>query len=511
MNPSRLGRSFPLALILVLALPLAAQDIAAFEQRITVRTLDNGLTLLIMERPEAPVFSFFTRVAAGSARDPIGSTGLAHMFEHMAFKGTDKIGTSDYQAELAALEKVEAAYAAYDRERRRLNPDPARLQQLHQAWHGAMAAADRYVIPGEFDEIIQSEGGVGVNAFTSYDETGYFYSMPANRLELWAYLESERYLTPVMREFYKERDVVMEERNMRTESQPIGRLVEQFLGAAFIAHPYRRPAVGWRSDLESFSATDAMEFYRTYYVPSNMMVAVVGDVKAAQALPVLEKYFGRLPKGPEPPPIRTVEPPQRAERTVVIREQTQPFYLEGYHRPNFQSPDDAVYDVISDLLSAGRTSRLYKSLVRDQQIAAVSAGFNGFPGYQYPHLFAFFAVPTPGHTPAQMRAAIHKEIERLKTEDVTDEELQSVKTRARAGLLRGLASNSGLAQNLATYQAMYGDWRELFRNVERMQKVTKEDVRRVAARTFVPENRTVAIIENVDMAEQARGSEGGGR
>jgi predicted Zn-dependent peptidase len=494
-------RSVPKLMLAVLALalvvPLQAQDVASFAKRITVKKLANGLTVLICERPEAPVLSFYTVVDAGSVQDPMNETGLAHMFEHMAFKGTDKIGTRNYAAEKVALQKVEQAYAAYNEERHKPNGgDPKKIAELEKAWKEAIAAADRYVVRGQFDEIIQKNGGVNENASTSWDSTQYFFSFPANRLELWAYLESQRFLHPVMREFYKERDVVIEERRMRTDSQPTGRLVEQFLASAFMAHSYHRPTIGWISDLNTFSATDAQRFFDRYYIPSNMVVAVVGDIKAAQAVPIIEKYFGQLPSRPKPEEITTVEPPQNSQRTVLLREIAQPFYIEGYHRPDYRDPDDAVYDAISDLMSEGRTSRLYRALVRDKKIAAFAAGFTGFPGNKYPHLFAFYAVPTPGHTPQEIAEAIHVEIERVKTQDVSDEELKMIKTRAKANLIRSLGSNSGLAEQLAVYQLRYGDWRELFREVDRIDKVTKADIRRVANKTFVSENRTVGILEN---------------
>jgi predicted Zn-dependent peptidase len=309
-------------------------------------------------------------------------------------------------------------------------------------------------------------------------------------------MESERFRNPVFREFYKERDVVTEERRMRIESSPFGRLMEQFLATAFIAHPYGFSGVGWPSDLQSFSATDAEAFARKYYVPSNMVVAVVGDVNAGEAMGVIEKYFGRLPKAPQPDPIRTVEPPQTAERTVILREASQPIYMEGYHRPAATHPDSAIYDVISMLLSSGRTSRLYRTLVRDQKVAAAAAGFNGFPGEKYPSLFTFYAVTTPGHTPTDLVAPLRAEVERLKTEDVPAAELQSVKTRVKANLLRQLDSNAGLALQLASYQTLYGDWRELFHEVDRIDRVSAADVKRVATTTFVPTNRTVAMIES---------------
>ena len=504
MRYKRFLKSF--AIVLVLAAVTAAQDLASFENRTTVKTLDNGLTVVICERPEAPVFSFFTHVDAGSVQDPLGQTGLAHMFEHMAFKGTDKIGTTDYAAEKVALEKVEQVYAAYIAERDKpVGRDEQKLKELQKGWMDAVAEANKYVKPNEFPQIVENNGGEDLNANTADDETNYFYSFPENRLELWAYLESERFLHPVMREFYKERNVVIEERRMRVDSNPIGRLLEQFTTAAFQAHEYHRPTIGWMSDLNTFSATDAKKFFDKYYIPSNMVVAVVGDVKASETMPVIEKYFGRIPSRPKPDERTTTEPPQNAERRVILQDMSQPLYLEGYHRPDYRSPDDAVYDAIADLMSNGRTSRLYRALVRDKKIAADSAGFTGLPGNKYPHLFAFYAFPLPGHKPDEMADAIHVEIEKLKNEDISDEELKMIKTRAKANLIRGLGSNEGLANDLAIYQSRYDDWRELFRSVDRIDKVSKADIRRVAKQTFVPTNRTVGIIETKAPAADQKG------
>src|SRR5712691_5390753 len=490
-----------LTMIVAFSALATAQDLASFQKRITVKKLDNGLTVIICERPEAPVFSFDTHVDVGSVQDPMGQTGMAHMFEHMAFKGTDKIGTTDYAAEKTALAKVEQAYAAYIEERdKSVGRNEQKLQELHKAWQDAVAEAQKYVKPNEFPQILESNGAEGLNANTSLDETAYHYSLPQNRLELWAYLESTRFIHPVMREFYKERNVVIEERRMRTDSNPIGRLLEQFTTAAFQAHPYHRPTIGWMSDLNSFSATDAQKFFDQYYIPSNMVVAVVGDVKAAEAMPVIEKYFGRILSHEKPDERTTTEPPQNAERRVVLREMAQPLYLEGYHRPDYHSKDDAVYDAIADVMSNGRTSRLYRALVRDKKIASDSAGFTGLPGNKYPHLFAFYAFPMPGHKPEEVANAIHAEIERLKKEDIRDEELKMIKTRAKANLLRGLANNEGLAFQLALYQSRYDDWRELFHQVENIDKVSKADIRRIANQTFVLTNRTVGIIETAPPA-----------
>jgi predicted Zn-dependent peptidase len=482
-----------------------AQDLKSFEQRTTTKVLPNGLTLIVCERHEAPVFSYTTFVDAGDVNDPSGESGLAHMFEHLAFKGTSQIGTTDYADEKVALAKVEAANDAYEAEYlKAVGRDEKKLAELKKAFVEAQAEAHKYVVPNQFTDVAERNGAEGLNAQTGLDDTSFFWSMPENRLELWAWLESSRLSDTVPREFYKERDVVVEERRMRTDSNPIGRLVEQFLATAYVAHNYGRSSIGWPSEVGQINATEAMEFHKKYYVGANIVVSVVGDVKTAEIMPVLEKYFSKVPGGPRPEEMTTVEPKQFAEKSVVIREQTQPFYLEGYHRPDYRDPDDAVYDAISDIMSNGRVSRLYRSLVRDQQIAAEAQGFSPFPGDKYPGLFAFYAVPLPGHSPAEMRDAIHKEIEKLKAADVSDDELAMFKTRTRADLLRGLADNQGLSNSLAEYQTRYGDWRELFLQLEKVDKVTKADIRRVANQVFVASNRTSAEIDTDAPAGNAK-------
>jgi predicted Zn-dependent peptidase len=486
-----------------------AQDLKSFEQKTTTKVLPNGLTLIICYRPDAPVFSYTTFIDAGDVNDPSGESGLAHMFEHLAFKGTTEIGTKDYADEKLALAKVEAANNAYEAEfLKPVGGDEKKLAELKKEFVEAQAEAHKYVVPNQFTEVAERNGANELNAETGLDDTMYFWSMPENRLQLWAWLESGRLSDAVPREFYKERDVVIEERRMRTDSNPVGRLIEQFLATAYVAHNYGRSGIGWPSEVSQITATEAMAFHKRYYVGSNIVVAIVGDVDAKKDLPVLEKYFSKVPSGAKPEDTTTVEPKQFAEKSVVIREQTQPFYIEGYHRPSYHDPDDAVYDAIGDIMSNGRVSRLYRSLVRDQQIAAEAEGFSPFPGDKYPSLFAFYAVPLPGHTPTQMRDAIHKEIEKLKTTDVSDEELATYKTRTRADLLRGLADNQGLSNALAEYQTRYGDWRELFLQLDRVDKVTKADIRRVANKVFVASNRTSAEIDTEAPAVTAKDAGG---
>jgi len=495
----RLLRPEPLLVLLLAAaawpaLPAAAQDLKDFEARTTVHVLTNGWTFILVRRPQAPVFSFQTLADVGSAQEVSGITGLAHMFEHMAFKGTEDIGTRDYPAEKKAIDALEAAYQAYQAERLAPHPDEKKVQALFAEFKKREAEADGYVIKNQFDDILSGAGGVGMNAFTAADETAYFYSLPANKVELFAYLESDRFARPVFRDFYAERDVVLEERRLRTESQPVGRLIEQLVTTAFIAHPYQHPTIGWSSDLHAFTLTDAKNFFHKYYVPANLVTVVVGDIDPRTLVPLLDDYFGRIPARPRPEPLRTVEPPQIAERTVVLEDPSQPFYLEAYHRPAASDPDNEVYSAIDDILTYGRASRLYRALVRDQKSAIQVQSFSGFPGEKYPTLWAILAVPGVGSSDDKVQAGIRAELERLKREDVTDEELARFKTRARADLVRSLNSNAGIASQFAEAQHIYGDWREVFRTLDRIDKVGKADLRRVAARTFERTNRTVAMI-----------------
>jgi predicted Zn-dependent peptidase len=484
--------------------PAAAQNLASFEARTTVHVLPNGWTFIICERPGAPVFSFATQADVGAAQDPKGMTGLAHMSEHMAFKGTRVIGTSDWAKEGPALEKMDAAYMAWQKAKDARGADPKQLEALQKAFEDAQAEAQKYVVPNEFDELVSREGGVGMNAGTSSDATTYYYSLPANKFELFAYLESERFSKPVFREFYKERDVVIEERRLRTESQPVGRLIERFIAAAFIAHPYSNAAIGHRSDLERYTMADSMAFFDTYYAPANLVTSIVGGIKAKEIIPVIDKYFGRIPARPKPESLRTIEPPAAAETVVTLRDAAQPIYIEGYHKPAATDPNEPAYDAIQDVLTRGRTSRLYRLLVRDKQLAVQIQGGGAFPGAKYPHLFVLFAVPARGVKTEAVVEALHPELERLKTEDITDEELARFKTRAKADLMRSLNSNEGLAEALANYQTLFGDWRELFTYVDRMETVTKADIRKAAAATFTPANRTVARIETVSPSEAKR-------
>ena len=460
---------------------------------VTKFTLANGLTFLVLERHEAPVVSFHTYASVGSVDDPSGHTGLAHMMEHMAFKGTETIGTKNWTDEKKALDAVEEVYDRLEAEQNKaFRADPKKIDSLKSDLKGAIDKANSYVEPNEYDRIVESNGGVGMNANTAEDQTQFFYSFPSNRIELWFLLESSRFYHPVLREFYKERDVVREERRMRTESSPVGELVEEMLATAFNAHPYKVSPIGWGSDIENLRRTDAEQFFKRYYVPSNLTIAIAGDVNPAEAKRLAEKYFGRLPKGPTPPIVRTVEPEQVGEKRATVESAAQPVLLIGYKRPNQYSSDDAALDVLSDILSDGRTGLIYKDMIRDKRMALGAESVANFPGGKYPSLFIFFVAPAQGHTVEENEKEIDALVDRVKKEKVDPESLQRVKTKLRAALIRKLGSNSGLAEQITFYEANFGDWRRLFTELDDYNKVTADDVMRVAKKYLLEDSRTVA-------------------
>jgi len=495
----RMIRNVMWPLLAWLALGVAsgmAQDLAEFESRLTEFTLDNGLKFIVLERHEAPVVTCYTHANVGAADEVTGITGLAHLFEHMAFKGTRTVGTTDYEAEAKVMAKIDEIFKAIKAERRKgAKADPQCLAELQQQFRRTQQESQAFLVHDEFDKVLKRAGGVGLNAGTSSDYTVYFVNLPSNKLELWMLMESDRFLNPVLREFYKEKNVVMEERRQRTESQPVGKLLEEFLATAYKAHPYGEPVVGHMSDIETLTRAEAQAFFRTHYVPSNLAMAVVGDVDPARVKALATEYFGRIPARPQPDPVETVEPEQQGERRVIVEDPAQPFVLIGYHKPSINHPDNAVFDAITDIMGTGRTSRLYKSLVKDKRVAVYASGFQGMPGTKYPGLFLFYAVPARDRSNQECEEAIYAEIERLKDELVDAQDLEKAKTRARAELIRQLDSNSGLAGQLTFYEVMTGDWRNLFKQLDQIEQVTVEDIQRVARTYFTTKNKTVGIIQ----------------
>ncbi len=468
---------------------------ANFERRVTEYTLPNGLKCLFIKRDAAPVVSFATFVNAGSAQDPMGMGGMAHIFEHMAFKGTHTVGTTNWVAEKETIQAMDDAYVAWLQAKTSAKPDEAKLKDLWDKFQTAQEQTKQYVKGNEFALLVDREGGQDLNAYTANDETAYTYSLPANKVELWFNLEADRFTNPVMREFYVEKEVIREERRMRVESNPTGRLIEEFTQVALSGHPYGRRGIGLHSDITNTTMAAAKQFYETYYVPNNIVVAIAGDIDPEQMKKFADEYLAKIPAGKPVVDLPVELVPQRGERRFAIEEKTQPFYVEGYRSVNGLHPDAEALSILSDVLSGGRTSRLYKRLVTDEAKALQVGAFNGFPGTKYPALFLSFVVPNRGISMDDVEKTVLEEIEKIKKEGITDEELKRAVTNARANLIRSLNDNSSLALALASAQTKDGDWREVFRDLEKLKNLKPEDIKRVANTYLVRDQRTVGMIK----------------
>ncbi|GAB4373838.1 MAG: insulinase family protein [Acidobacteriota bacterium] len=466
-------------------------------------TLDNGMTFLLVEKPELTTVVAGWVAHVGSANEQVGQTGIAHFFEHMMFKGSKTIGTKDIKRDLEIMAEQERlqdeirAWYRKQRERWRRGEiddpfDPANrppeLVELEKKFQKLVEEQRELMVKDEFDKIYTAEGGTRMNAFTNQDMTVYFITVPANKIELWFWMESDRLLNNVRREFYSERDVVHEERRLRTESTPTGKFDELFNAMFWQAHPYRNPVVGWPSDLRVLSAAQADAFYRTYYAPNNLTAAIVGNFDKAEVRKLAERYFGRLERQPPPPDVVTLEMEQLAEKRMRAECDCQPQVELRYHTVPFMHRDSYALDVLASLLN-GRTGRLYKALVLDQKIAA-SAGA-GQNSQKWAGAFSLFAESKGDATPADLEAALVRELDRLRTEPIPDEELQKVKNQIIADNYRRLESPFFLMIQLLYYDGL-GDWRYLNTNAENLLAVTADDVKRVVETYFRPENRAVA-------------------
>lgn len=495
MKRSAMCIAVQMLLALVVILPALG---AGLEERVREHTLKNGMKLLMVERHTSPTVAAWIRFRVGSVDERSDERGIAHLLEHMLFKGTKTLGTKDYAAEKPLLDKIEETAQALIAEKAKgARADAGRVDDLRKKLNALEAEAGKYVIKEEFAEIYARNGGAGYNAMTGKDGTTYLINMPSNKLELWAAIEGDRMQNAVLREFYTERDVVMEERRRSYDTEPGSKLWETFVAVTYNAHPYGQPIIGWMSDLENLTRTKAEEFFRRYYKPNNAIVALVGDIDPDKTIALVEKYFGDIPPGTLVGPVAVVEPAQQGERRVEILADAEPELLIGFHKPTLPNPDDYVFDVIDMILADGRTSRLYKKLVVEKQLAAEVSAFSA-PGSRYPNLFVVAATPRAPHTAKEVEDAIYEELERLKKEPMTERELAQILNRLEYEESRQMISNGGLARNLTEYEAVTGSWRYLIEHRREVAKVTPDDVIRVARKYFVRENRTVGVITKKD-------------
>ncbi len=462
------------------------------KKNVVTRKLKNGITVILLNRGYAPVLAFEIAFRVGSVDESYRTIGAAHLLEHMLFKGTETIGTKDWSRERPVQARMEAVGETIDR-LRLTDPGNARLPALEAELKRLEKEQAALVVSTPYDAIYSENGGVGFNASTSKDKTGYYIELPASRLEMWAKMESERLISPVLREFYLERNNVLQERLMHYDSIGTGLIYEKFMATALIAHPYRHPIIGWRSNIPFLSIEDVRKFYRDYYVPSRMTITVVGMQDNEQTFAVIEKYFGVLEERPDPEPVTVREPKQIGERRFAMNFEANPYLMIGWHKPAFPSGDDLTCDVISEMLTGGKSSRLYRALVLDRKIASSISAWNGAPGSRYDNLFVLFAAPRPPHTPEELERAVYEEMDRF-FGDVSEAELNKVVNGIESGMVFGLETNKGIARLLSYYQTLYGDWKYAADYLAMIKKVTIRDVKSMKEKYFSGSNRTVGML-----------------
>lgn len=462
------------------------------KKNVVTKKLPNGITVILLNRGYAPVLAFEISFRVGSVDESYRTMGAAHLLEHMLFKGTDAIGTKDYRQERKIMGRMEAIGETIDR-LKLTDPGNTRLPDLEKELHNLEKEQARYVESSPYDRIYTENGGVGLNASTSKDKTGYYVELPASKLELWARLESARLENPVLREYYLERNNVLQERLMHYDSIGSGLLFECFQAAAFQAHPYRHPIIGWRSNIPYLSVEDIRKFYHDYYIPSRMTITVVGMQDTERTFQVIARHFGKLPSRPDPPPVSVREPGQKGEQRFEIFFESSPFLIIGWHKPSFPARDDYVCEMMQEVLTGGKSSRLYRSLVIEKKIATSVSAWNGLPGSRFDNLFTIFAAPAPPHTTEELERAIYDEMARM-FDEVAGKELQKVINGIESTMVFELETNKGLAGQLSYYQTVFGDWRYMADYLAVIRSITASDIKGLKEKYFTKNNRTVGIL-----------------
>ena len=485
-------RKLALALVLIAA---QATCRAATPLRLDVveHRLNNGLTLLILEHHQAPVVSCSIVYRVGSVNEEPGHTGITHLLEHMMFKGTATIGAGNFKHEEDLLKKIDTLHARLEKlENIEGNKDAYKIEETREELALSLKQADAFATENELWEIYRRSGATGINAGTGRDMTTYYCSLPVNRLELWMWLESDRMWNAVFRGFYKEKDVVLEERRLVIEDSPNGFFFERLFAAAFIAHPYRWPIIGWKSDIENISREMIKTYYRRYYAPNNTIAVIVGDIEPEKVIGMAERYFGRIPAQTPPPPVVTKEPLHRGKRELCLKFNASPRLALAYNKPSVGADDNYALEIIEKILSHGRTSRLYKSLVEEKRIAVSASAFN--PPTRYPSLFIIYAIPRAPHSIEEVERALLEELDKLKREPPGDWEMEKALNQIEADFVRGLESTSGLASQIGHFEAI-DKWEYINSYIPKIRAVTPEDVTRVANHYLKEDNCTLVTLQ----------------
>lgn len=461
--------------------------------------LKNGLKLLVVPRHFSPTVAVQVHYRVGGADDPPGLSGTAHFLEHMLFKGTKTIGSKDIRKELRLIKKRDEAYREILQERARGNEaDKEKIAKLSAIFDDYLEQAKKLGHHDAIWRIYPRNGAVGINGSTSSFQTSYYCELPKNRLELWARVESDRMQNATLRHFHSERGVILEERlrGFTITGRYLYDLTKKY---SFLLHPFGRPNVGYESDIKAITPDSMMKFYKTYYVPNNAVLVVVGDVDPQAVFAMVKKYFGKIPRGKTPPRTNVVEPPQNEQRRITVRLPSSPLVKIIYRVPDITHEDIPAIDAFADIIASGGTSRLYMKMVKNKHAANSVIAWSSFNPMD--NMFIFHASPQYPHTCDEMEKMMFEEIAEIQKNGVNDHELQRVKNVYYAGFIRRLESNSSLAHTLGFYELFTGEWEFMFKYKEAYQKITREDVQRVARKYFSTKNYTVIVVQKDETAK----------
>lgn len=458
------------------------------------KVLNNGMRFIVLEKHDAPVVSFHVYADVGSVQEKDGTSGIAHLLEHLAFKGTTTVGTKDFSAEKAILDEEDSVYEELMAEKYASSSDKEKVKKLESKFDDLEKKAKQYVVNNEYFDLLMGAGDAKVNAYTSTDATQYINSLPSNKVEFWMSVSSDRFLHPVFREFYKEKKVVMEERRLSLENNPQRRLLEDYFASAFKAHPYRRSVIGHMSDLERMTRKDVISFYNEYYTPDNLCAVIVGDVDSKEVFSMAETYFGRLKKGTAEKSLRTVEPEQWGERKVTITADAEPLVIMGYKRPSVGDKENNAIEALMQIMGDGRSSRLYDRLIKKDRIVADIGVDNSSPGDKYPSMAMFYAVPLKGVSTDKIISAIEDEIKIISEKGVSEAEINKFKAGQKKQLISVMKNNASMARLLAYYQEVLGGWKNLFNYLDSIESLKSDDIKDAAKKYLIRKNRTIGEI-----------------
>lgn len=475
--------------LLILDFFLIAGESLAFDKPPIKRiVLKNGITFLLWPRQDSTSVAYEVRVKVGSVDEPRGLTGISHMLEHMMFKGTQKIGTSDYTKEKALLKKIDEIALKIQ------SSPPNTRDQLEARLQKLLEGIKPYQIPNEFDRLYTRAGGINLNANTGADLTSYHVTLPRGRMKFWAAMERDRMTHPVFREFYKEKDVVLKERSQRVDASDKGKLFEEFLFHAFTTSPYRFPVIGIRENIERLNRTDLKQFYNRYYTPANTVIAIVGGFDLEKAISIIKDYFDDIPAREVVPTFAPKEPKRASQIRINLRSDKEPLMIMGFLKPTLPDIDDTCFDIIQGILTGGRTSRLNRALITEKHIASNIDAYNGFPGARYDNLFIITANPLPGHTNKELEAAIWEEIDRIKKEPLKHQEIKRAVKRIKKSILSGMETNEGAAGLISYFEAIAGDYTYIYKDIETMEDIDAEMIMECAKRYFDKQQAIIGFM-----------------